>query len=245
MSTATLDRPPARPAGSNFSGTLSILRLYLRRDRITLPLWVLLLSVPLATVYVGSIEKVYPTAGRALRVRRVDYGQSGPARAVRPGLQRQRWGRGHLESRDVPPADRGRGHSDRHPPHPRRRGIRPDRTDRLDRHRPLRQPDRGADAVLRCVDRHRCDRRGGIARHRHSRRRLARLRGGAGRIRSGVHRCRRGRRAAVAERPSRARFRIRRVGDRVHAARRRRRRLRRAVVALAAGVVAASPAVRG
>jgi ABC-2 type transport system permease protein len=62
MSTATLDRPPARPAGSNFSGTLSILRLYLRRDRITLPLWVILLSVPLATVYVGSIEKVYPTA---------------------------------------------------------------------------------------------------------------------------------------------------------------------------------------
>jgi ABC-2 type transport system permease protein len=62
MSTATLDRPPARPAGSNFSGTLSILRLYLRRDRITLPLWVILLSLPLATVYVGSIEKVYPTA---------------------------------------------------------------------------------------------------------------------------------------------------------------------------------------
>jgi ABC-2 type transport system permease protein len=63
MSTATLDRPhrPTHPAGSNFSGTLSILRLYLRRDRITLPLWVLLLSVPLATVYVGSIEKVYPT----------------------------------------------------------------------------------------------------------------------------------------------------------------------------------------
>ena len=71
MSTATLDRlrPPARPApqrGSNFSGTLGMLRLYLRRDRISLPLWVLLLSVPLATVYVGSIEKVYPTqAARA------------------------------------------------------------------------------------------------------------------------------------------------------------------------------------
>jgi ABC-2 type transport system permease protein len=66
MSTATLDRPrhPAHPApqrGSNFSGTLGMLRLYLRRDRISLPLWVLLLSVPLATVYVGSIEKVYPT----------------------------------------------------------------------------------------------------------------------------------------------------------------------------------------
>ena len=43
-----------------------MLRLYLRRDRISLPLWVLLLSVPLSTVYVGSIEKVYPTeAGRA------------------------------------------------------------------------------------------------------------------------------------------------------------------------------------
>lgn len=43
-----------------------MLRLYIRRDRISLPLWVLLLSVPLATVYVGSIEKVYPTeAARA------------------------------------------------------------------------------------------------------------------------------------------------------------------------------------
>jgi ABC-2 type transport system permease protein len=71
MSTATLDRPrpPERPAphhNSNFSGTLGMLRLYLRRDRVSLPLWVLLLSVPLATVYVGSIEKVYPTqAARA------------------------------------------------------------------------------------------------------------------------------------------------------------------------------------
>jgi ABC-2 type transport system permease protein len=71
MSTAILDRPhPAAQHGpqrsSNFSGTLGMFRLYLRRDRISLPLWVLLLSVPLATVYVGSIEKVYPTqAGRA------------------------------------------------------------------------------------------------------------------------------------------------------------------------------------
>jgi ABC-2 type transport system permease protein len=66
MSTATLDRShhPAHqsPAGgSNFSGTTGLLRLYLRRDRIVAPLWVLLLSVPLATVYVGSIEAVYPT----------------------------------------------------------------------------------------------------------------------------------------------------------------------------------------
>jgi ABC-2 type transport system permease protein len=66
MSTASLDRPhyPAHEAparSSNFSGTLGMLRLYLRRDRVVLPLWVLLLSVPLASVYVASIEKVYPT----------------------------------------------------------------------------------------------------------------------------------------------------------------------------------------
>jgi ABC-2 type transport system permease protein len=65
MTTATLQRPhhPAHQApqrGSAFTGTLAMLRLYLRRDRVVLPLWVLLLSVPLATVYVSSIEKVYP-----------------------------------------------------------------------------------------------------------------------------------------------------------------------------------------
>src|ERR1700758_3819542 len=66
MSTAILDRPrpPAQPGpqrSSNFSGTLGMLRLYLRRDRVSLPLWVLLLSVPLASVYVASILKIYPT----------------------------------------------------------------------------------------------------------------------------------------------------------------------------------------
>jgi polyether ionophore transport system permease protein len=65
MTNATLHRPhqPAHQAprrGSAFTGTLGMLRLYLRRDRVVLPLWILLLSVPLATVYVGSIEKVYP-----------------------------------------------------------------------------------------------------------------------------------------------------------------------------------------
>jgi ABC-2 type transport system permease protein len=65
MSTSMLDRPhhPAHEApqrGSAFTGTLGMLRLYLRRDRIVLPLWVLLLSLPLATVYIGSIEKIYP-----------------------------------------------------------------------------------------------------------------------------------------------------------------------------------------
>ena len=61
-----VDRPhrpthQAPPRGSNVSGTLGLLRLYLRRDRLVAPLWVLLLSVPLSTVYVGSTEAVYPT----------------------------------------------------------------------------------------------------------------------------------------------------------------------------------------
>ncbi|MBF6350720.1 ABC transporter permease [Nocardia flavorosea] len=49
-------------AGTEFTGTLRLLRLYLRRDRIVAPLWILLLSVPLGSVYVASIESVYPTA---------------------------------------------------------------------------------------------------------------------------------------------------------------------------------------
>lgn len=63
MSTATLDRPAhqAPQRSSRFSGTVGMLRLYLRRDRVVLPLWVLLLSVPLATVYIGSMAKVAPT----------------------------------------------------------------------------------------------------------------------------------------------------------------------------------------
>jgi ABC-2 type transport system permease protein len=57
-----------RPASirSDFVGTLGVLRHYLRRDRIVAPLWILLLSVPLASVYVASTNAVYPTAaGRA------------------------------------------------------------------------------------------------------------------------------------------------------------------------------------
>jgi ABC-2 type transport system permease protein len=57
-------RPEPVRGGSGFTGTLGLLRLYLRRDRIVLPLWVLLLSLPLAPVYIGSIETVYPTAAQ-------------------------------------------------------------------------------------------------------------------------------------------------------------------------------------
>ncbi|MET0701564.1 MAG: ABC transporter permease [Mycobacterium sp.] len=66
MSTATLHRAPHhahRSAGAGgFTGTVDLLRLNLRRDRIVAPLWILLLSVPLATIYVGSVDTVYPTA---------------------------------------------------------------------------------------------------------------------------------------------------------------------------------------
>ncbi|WP_197381977.1 ABC transporter permease [Mycolicibacterium mengxianglii] len=71
MSATVLDhtQPPAHraaPHASQFTGTFGLLRLFLRRDRVVVPLWVLLLSVPLATVYIGSVEAVYPTAaGRA------------------------------------------------------------------------------------------------------------------------------------------------------------------------------------
>jgi polyether ionophore transport system permease protein len=67
--TATVAAPrhrrpePTRPR-SAFTGTLGLLRLCLRRDRIVLPLWVLLLSLPLAPVYIGSIESVYATAAQ-------------------------------------------------------------------------------------------------------------------------------------------------------------------------------------
>ncbi|MEB3021055.1 ABC transporter permease [Mycolicibacter sp. MYC098] len=57
---AAAHRPPrSRP---NLVGTPEMLRLYLRRDRIVLPMWVLLLSLPLASVYIASIKAIYPTA---------------------------------------------------------------------------------------------------------------------------------------------------------------------------------------
>ena len=57
-------RPEPARSDSAFTGTFGLLRLYLRRDRIVLPLWVLLLSLPLASVYIGSVESVYPTAAQ-------------------------------------------------------------------------------------------------------------------------------------------------------------------------------------
>lgn len=64
--TTLLEREhPAHQAprrGNDLTGTLLLLRLYVRRDRIVLPLWVLLLSLPLSSVYIGATAAVYPTA---------------------------------------------------------------------------------------------------------------------------------------------------------------------------------------
>ncbi len=64
MTTAVVARH--RPAeisrgASDFTGTLHLLRLYLRRDRIVLPLWVILLSLPLGPTYITSTKKVMST----------------------------------------------------------------------------------------------------------------------------------------------------------------------------------------
>jgi len=65
MTTATFAGPVGRAetgrGASEFTGTWRLLRLYLRRDRIVLPLWVILLSLPLGSVYVKATQKVYDT----------------------------------------------------------------------------------------------------------------------------------------------------------------------------------------
>ncbi|MFE3444594.1 ABC transporter permease [Nocardia sp. NPDC059180] len=67
MTTAAFPAPAAHraarryAAASGFAGTGRMLRLALRRDRIVLPAWVLLLSVPLGSAYVAGIDAVYPT----------------------------------------------------------------------------------------------------------------------------------------------------------------------------------------
>lgn len=66
MTTATLAGPAGRATetsrgASEFTGTWRLFRLYLRRDRIVLPLWVILLSLPLGSVYVKATQKVYST----------------------------------------------------------------------------------------------------------------------------------------------------------------------------------------
>lgn len=60
--TATAPRAFETPSfAADFTGTGKLLRLYLRRDRIVAPLWILLLSLPLGSVYIKSLEKLYHT----------------------------------------------------------------------------------------------------------------------------------------------------------------------------------------
>ena len=47
---------------ADFTGTLHLLRLCLRRDRDVLPMWALIIGVLMPITYAGSIESVYPTA---------------------------------------------------------------------------------------------------------------------------------------------------------------------------------------
>lgn len=46
---------------ADFAGTLHLLRLCLRRDRVVLPLWTVIIGVLMPITYAGSIKSVYPT----------------------------------------------------------------------------------------------------------------------------------------------------------------------------------------
>ena len=235
---APTSREPLGCFASTFGATAS-----------SLPLWVLLLSIPLATVYVGSIEAVYPTAGGPC-VFAASIMASPAQRALYGNVYGDSLGADrHLEGRHVPRADRRGGDPHGHPAHPRRRGDRPHRTHRLDRRRPLRQPDRGAapgrgggSIVTGVIG------TAGLLTARRSRSRarwpsaLALACSG-----SGVHRGGSRHGPAVAERTVRPRCGLRRACGGVHPAGRRRRRVARRipVVALPAGLVAAGAPVRG
>ncbi len=94
MSSTVIDR--ARPAGhrappgSGFTGTLGLSApAGLRRDRVVAAVGAAAAAVPLATVYIASVETVYPDRSRPRRGGR-HYGQPGTARALYGfGLQRQ------------------------------------------------------------------------------------------------------------------------------------------------------------
>ena len=222
MSNALLDRParhlePQR--GSNFTGTFGLLRLYLRRDRVVLPLWVFLLSVPLASVYIGSIEKVYPT-----QADRAGFAASIMASPAQRALYGQIYNDG-LGAVGIWKA--GMFHVliavaviltvIRHTRADEESG----RAELIDSTAVGRYASLTAalllafGASLATGD----DRRGRTAHHRGPTERVVGFLRGPDRLRVGLHRGRRGGRAAVAERSSRPRFRLRSAGHRLHPAR--------------------------
>ncbi|MEU4344693.1 ABC transporter permease [Nocardia sp. NPDC023852] len=65
MTISTADRADAAPIfgdSSDFAGTRQLLRLYLRRDRIVLPLWTLLIGL-MPALQIASIKDLYDTQG--------------------------------------------------------------------------------------------------------------------------------------------------------------------------------------
>lgn len=64
MTTITADEfraPAVTTRSADFAGTGQLLRLFLRRDRIVLPLWVVLLGLMPGPVYIGSVKSLYTT----------------------------------------------------------------------------------------------------------------------------------------------------------------------------------------
>ena len=200
MSTATLQRPgPPDMLGRNAVRTSPELSeccaSICAATGSSLPLWVLLLSLPLATVYVGSIEKVYPTeaarAGFAASImaspaQRALYGQIYNNSLGAVGI----WKAGMFH---VLIAVAVILTVIRHTRADEETG----RTELMDSTAIGRYAGLSAalHPLVRGLDRHRRDRRGRTVRHHRPRRRIAGLRGGAGRLRSGVHRRRGGHRA--------------------------------------------------
>lgn len=66
MTTATPLRPQAPSGTTDFTGTTALLRLFLRRDRVTLPLWMALFAIA-PSLYVASIEGLYTTGAELAR----------------------------------------------------------------------------------------------------------------------------------------------------------------------------------
>ena len=130
---------------STLTGTATLVRLILRRDRVRLSVWVLGITL-LVLVTASSIERPLPDPGRPRHGRRDRRGQRRPDRPPGSGVRARHARRpGGVQLRRLRVRRRrADGHVPRRPPHPRRRGGRPDRAPAGDRRRPQRAGHRGA-----------------------------------------------------------------------------------------------------